>query len=601
MAFNYNAAKQAGFTDEQIGAYMRMKGVTAPQKKSVAGFMGNIVKSGIRAGVDLGGAAVNTVNPDKDKNTLVNMMRLGQGVGQMLDPTKGNKIANASNKATSYILPFMAPMLNPGNVNYEDYAKNVGKFYKDRYGGVENITNTLYNDPVGVGLDVASLASGAGAGLKASGLAKAGNAFSKAAKFTDPFSMAGKVGSKAVSGSKARLAKNLSRASEDIVTRGIGNPAAQAKAAKKAGRSVSSFIDEYNLYDRSPESASLVKKGIMSNYDELAMKSGKSVQMAQIMKAFDAEISRLSKGVNGVISEADRAKIAELIKRRDMLLEASGATYHSPMKAPQRLTIQPDGTLKMQAQPIDPALTERFVSSVPINVGTDTLTNFRRNVIDPDVPQSMYNLDARGSGAAQGVKQARDIVKSGIDSTDPRLAKLGKDYGMAKSVEKILTQADARGQNRQMFNFTKLGGAGVGGIISGAPGVVTGFALESMVNHPKFIAGASKTMKAGSKALLDPRMGKIVNKTGRVASPVYSYARAGRMTNNALNTTDQKTPISTNRQTAPQRQSIQQQSLPSRTPAYTPMPKLPPVKTPKPSKDAQAFSGNFKLKRGSFY
>lgn len=538
--FNYNAAKQAGYTDEQIGAYMRMKGVKAPQTKSVGGFMGNIVGSGFKAVGDLGGALINTVNPDMEKNTVANLGKLVIGTLQYIDPTQAL------------------------GTKYEKNAKAVGQFYLDRYGSVDKVMNTLYNDPVGMALDVGAVLSGAGGALKGAGsvskvagLTKAGNAFSKAASFTDPLSLLSKGGGKILSGSRGKLISKLDNASENLVTRGIGNPAAQAKAARKGGRSVASFIDEYDLYDRSPDTASTVKRGILNQYDTLATKSGKSVQMANLVKQFNDEIARLQGGVNGVVSDANQSKIAELVRRRDQLLQASG------------------GMIDANGQLI----------SSPLNVGVDTLTDFRRNVIDPDVPQSMFNLDARGSGSAQAVKQSRDIVKSGIDSSDPRLAKLGKDYGMAKSLEDILTKSEARGQNRQVFNFTKLGGAGLGGIVAGVPAAIGGFAVEQAVNHPKFLAGASKTMKAGANTLRSPKIPDLTAKMGKVITPAYNLSRAGRMVNPA-----QRTPISTNTETLSQPQSVKKQSLPYNY-SYS---------TPK-NKTAQAFGGNVKLQRGSFY
>ncbi len=332
---------------------------------------------------------------------------------------------------------------------------------------------------------------------------------------------------------------------------------------------MSSFIDEYDLYNRSPESAASAKRGIMRKYDDLALNSGNQVQMGQLIMRFNDEIRKLQSGVGGVVSDANQAKIVELMKRRDQLLQAAGG-----------------------------AVDNGQLLSSPIQVGADTLTNFRRNVIDPDVPQSMYNLDARGSGAAQGVKQARDIVKSGIDSTDTRLAKLGKDYGMAKSIEKILTNSEARGNNRQVFNFTKLGGAGLGGIVAGTPAAIGGFAVETAVNHPKFIAGASKAMRSGASALRNPKIGQFSDRMGRITTPMYSYSKAGRMVNNA--SPDQRTPILANKQTQrkPQLETIP--VSPSVTP-YTQYPKLQPYQMPKQTKSAQAFGGNVKVKRGSFY
>jgi hypothetical protein len=550
--------QSSGLQPNQIAQVVRSAGGydESTRPKSIAGFAGNVLKSGVRAVGDLGGAVINTVNPNMEKNTVANLLRLGDGI---------------------------LSLVMPGEQINEKNAKAVGKFYMDRYGSLDNAFNTLYNDPVGLALDVSTVISGAGGALKGagtlskiSGLTKVGNAFSKAAAFTDPFSMMGKGIGKVSSGSGKKIALGLDRAGENIVTRGIGNPAAQAKAAQKAGRSVSSFIDEYNLYDRSPETAGAVKRGIMDNYDNLALNSGKQVQMGQLITYFNNEIAKLQSGVSGVVSDANQAKIAELMRRRDQLLQAAGGKVAN-------------GELL----------------SSPLQVGADTLTNFRRNVIDPDVPQSMFNLDARGSGAAQGVKQARDIVKSGIDSTDPRLAKLGSDYGMAKSVEKILTQADARGQNRQIFNFTKLGGAGLGGIVAGAPAAVGGFVAEQVVNSPRFIKGASKTMRATSAALQNPGIGQSVARMGRIASPGYQYSKYGRIANNI--NFDQKTPISTNTQKPPQIQPEKRQLSPSATPnqaikpAYSPMPKLQPYKMPSQSKSTQAFGGSVKVKRGSFY
>jgi hypothetical protein len=52
----------------------------------------------------------------------------------------------------------------PGEQGYEAYPKAVAEQYKERYGGLDNITDTLYNDPLGALSDVGTLVGG-GAGL----------------------------------------------------------------------------------------------------------------------------------------------------------------------------------------------------------------------------------------------------------------------------------------------------------------------------------------------------------------------------------------------------------------------------------------------------
>lgn len=542
--------------------------------KNVGDFVYNIGKSGVQAVGDLGGAVANAFNPNMDENTIANLAKLAAGTVQFFDPTQTL------------------------GTQYEDRARAVGNFYKNRYGSLDAVGDTLYNDPIGAALDVSTVVTGgaglakgvagvakaAGAGNVASKAGRVASVLTKAAEVTDPFSLVGKGISKSATAGRRRMIRGFQDTSENLVTRGIGNPVKQAEAARKAGRSVSSFIDQYGLYDRSPDTASKVRRSILQQYDDLALRSGKQISMGQIMQAFDDEIARLSKGVNGVVSEADRAKVAELIKRRDMLLEAAGATYHSPLKAPQRLEVKPDGTLQMRNQPIDPALTEKFVSSVPINVGTDTLTNFRRNVIDPDVPMSQFGLDAKGSGSAQGVKLSRDIVKGAIDSSDPQLNRLGKDYGMAKTMEKIFTDAESRGNNRQIFNFTKLGGAGLGGVVAGAPAALGGFFIEQAVNSPKFISGASKTMREGANLLENEKISRFASSVSKTARPTFTFARVGRVANT---NSDQKTPTITSKQILDQPQQRMNQLSPSTA-------SIPPAKstfsfaTPPSAKEQEA-------------
>jgi hypothetical protein len=64
-------------------------------------------------------------------------------------------------------------------------ADSVGQFYKDRYGGAENVKNTLITDPVGAAADLSSVL-GIG-GLSTTGTTS--NVLSKASKFTNPLSV----------------------------------------------------------------------------------------------------------------------------------------------------------------------------------------------------------------------------------------------------------------------------------------------------------------------------------------------------------------------------------------------------------------------------
>jgi uncharacterized protein YukE len=135
-----------------------LEGYDAPKaepKKSVTGFLGNVVKSG--AGL-VGGLAKAVFNPI---DTVKSLGNLGLGAAQLLVPGEQGK---------------------------EQYARNVGQFYKERYGGASNIGNTLYKDPVGALADVSLLATGGGAALRGAG------ALSKAAGLTSAGTKLGQIG-----------------------------------------------------------------------------------------------------------------------------------------------------------------------------------------------------------------------------------------------------------------------------------------------------------------------------------------------------------------------------------------------------------------------
>lgn len=463
----------------------------APQRGYGEQLASNILPSAGRLIGDTAGAIANVFNPDKEKNTLLNIGRLGAGVAQKLDPTEGNRIANPLiNTVKGLTMPGLL-LQDKGKVeDYEPLADNVGSFYKERYGGMENIKNTFRDDPVGVIADASALVTG-GAGLvkggatlanKGSLATKAGRVANVANKF-DPVVLAGTGVGKVA---KPVFSK-LQGIPDEMVTKGIGNPKRMANAEAKAGRSVSSFIDEYDLYDRSPERASQVVREIGEKWDAAAMKSGKQMPVGQMVKAFDDEIANLEKGSGGVIADATASKIKELKRRKQMFLDS----------------IVDSG-------------------SSPINVGLDQTTTFRRNVIDPDVPESQFGLNPKDKGKGAGAKAARDIFRKEGIKVSPELEKLGLDYGMAKELEKILKESAMRKNNRQMLNFTKLGTAGVGGVVSGIPGMVAGFAIEQIVNHPYFIKNASKGLRQALEAKL-PQGVKTFSRN------LYDTGRAGRM------------------------------------------------------------------------
>jgi hypothetical protein len=172
-------AKAAGKTDAEIETFIQLKKnqmaasssqpdgeapftmrqQPAQQKKSVGGFVGNILKSG---GELIKGTAEAIINPI---DTAKSIGRIGLGAVEKVVP---------------------------GRQGAENEFDQLTNFYKERYGSFEKLKETAYNDPVGFASDIATLAGGAGLVAKAGTAAKVGE-FSRAAKvastvnkFTDP-------------------------------------------------------------------------------------------------------------------------------------------------------------------------------------------------------------------------------------------------------------------------------------------------------------------------------------------------------------------------------------------------------------------------------
>ncbi len=440
-----------------------------PDKKTISGFLGNTVKSGANLVGGIGSAAVNVFNPDMEKNTVANIANLG---------------LDAAEAAKNVVMG--EPTLDSNR------AKQLAKSYDQKYGisdfakgdvgnGINKIGNTFYEDPAGVALDASMVAGGIGSALKGAGavskigaLENAGKVAAGIGETLDPLALPGKViKTTPIQNAFRKLGKNVEKSGEQLITRGIGNPLMQAKLEAKSGMKTADFIDKYNLYDRSPEIAGDIKKAIGSKYDTISLKSGKATNLGQVINDIDKNIIELTTGENAY-SNAAKAQAAELIRRRKQLIDMAGGTRKMPY----------------------------------VDVGIDKLTKYRK-ALDQDIPQAQFMLDAKGSGTAQGAKSVRDVLRKTINDSDPRLAKLGREYGMAKGMEKILTNSAAREANRQVFNFSKLGGAGIGGILSGAPGAIGGFVAEQVVNDPRFIKVASKGLRAVGKNMQKFNIPKI--------------------------------------------------------------------------------------------
>lgn len=505
---------------------------------------GNLIK-------DTAGSLVNVLNPDMEQNTLANLGKAGVGA---------------------------AELFIPGEQGQEKYARAIGDFYKQRYGSIDNIKKTLYEDPAGALADISTVLTGGAGALKgaaslgkAGKLAKVANVVGRAGELSDPLRGITKGVSK-IAGNKfkdlvKKMGRKIEASGEKAVTAGLGNPVTQSKLEQKFGIKPSEFINKYNLYDRDPTRAAEIPSQIMDRYNELALKSGKQTDLGTIISSIDNEISNLTSGANKY-ADANISAANELMRRKQQLLEMVGATD----------------------------------SQTPLMANIADITQYRRT-LDKDIPQSMFNLDAKGSGTAQGAKTMRNYLRDAINSSDPEIAQLGREYGFSKGMSKVYADAAKRGSNRQLLSLPKLGSMGIGSYLAGAPGIVGGYLLEQMANSPKTAELSSKAQMNVGRALQSAQMPKIPN-----VAPAYNAARGARMINNSQQEQSKTLPTQTSRmgvQSQPQYQQPQKMNISQSPQTYvkptqmvTPQPRL--KKLPNLYKGS-SFGAAKTVKRGSFY
>jgi len=448
-------------------------------------FGGNVLKSGGRLIGDTVGAIANIFNPNMEKNTVANLGKLAAGTGSLL---------------------------LPGEQKYEPMARAVGQFYKDRYGGVENIKNTLYNDPVGMFADAATVATGVGGALRGGGavasklgsvsnaskLSQAGRTMTNIGRQIDPLILAGKGVSKVTKPLFSR-ASGVVRSASDILG---------AKAQKFNNKNIEeiqkatktdplTFARSKNL----PISATKKSVKVVSDATDV------------LQDQYDALVRTGRKISRSDYAKAIRAQADDLLARSD---------------TPE--------TRSLAKQLYDEAKYQMSQKNKPM---TDSFLTDTKTIAFSEAGANKINNPFTSNKSEQ-------IGRSGVKALEkyaPGSEALGKELrGYRTYLEQLTKQANT-GKGTQLFNLFKpagagfLAGAGAGSFLPGIgnlTGAITGAVLTTAANSPQFLAKASNLLYKASKSGIT-----LTAKQKGVLKKMYDAGRAGRM----FTPTSQETPI----------------------------------------------------------
>lgn len=458
--FDVSKARSLGYSSDEIQRFMKSRGLT--EKKTIGGFLGNVGKSGEKLIGDTASAIFNPID------TAKNVLGLGSSI-----------IAN----------------LIPGEQGNEDLARQVGKFYVDRYGGLDNAWNTFYTDPVGMAADISTVLGGAGAVAKLGKFGKVADTLSDLSRASDPFRVPGKIIGAAGEGAsrlgikapkvRGGVSNALLKESDNILTRGMGNPRQLEKARGVSPIPMNDLFEKYNLYDRSPEAFGDAAKSANTKARSMLSAAPASVDTRRILQLFDDEIAKLSRSAKS--STKSQLAMQELMNRKQM-----------------------------------------FLDGIQTSENATPLVNDAASVYDiksafqGDLPPSSFGMPSGEIGKNLGVKKAYQTLLSGIEEQAPGIKNIGREQSALRKLQDIAKASESRGSARQNLNFSKLGSATAGGVIAGIPGAVVGYAGERIVNSPQFLGLASKGLRTTGNAMKSGSGAVKMAKTGfnKIPAPV---------------------------------------------------------------------------------
>lgn len=338
-----------------------------------------------------------------------------------------------------------AELLIPGEQGKEQVARNVGKFYGDRYGGLEQFKKTLAEDPVGMAGDAATLLTGAGglarfaAKTGLARFAKAGNALSSAGAAIEPIGAATRA-------TGAIVKKSL----PDFAKRSISPEGLYESAVKFSNNpKVLSPVDRRRAIKTGLEGGYLPNEASYSRlWDNVATNRG---QVEKIITAGDA--------AGDTIPTADVMRMLRPLETRAGRIQSVYPEFR---------------------QIIDEAKTQYATMGDKIPVRTAQA--LKETVQD----LSKYGTDDRSRFMVGVNKAVGRGLRLQLEQVYPDLARLNQNSSALLTLENELAKATGRIGNRDLVNLgmkVALGGVGMG---SGA--VQKGNVLLGLIDVPSIKA-----------------------------------------------------------------------------------------------------------------
>lgn len=372
--------------------------------------------------------------------------------------------------------------LIPGEQPQEESFNQMVEFFKERFGGIENLKRTIAEDPAGFLTDLSSVATGAGGVLPLIGrtggrigqIARTGETIARGAALADPFAAIGK-------GMSLLAAEGIPRTSTSLVKSAIKPSAAlspKLTSGQKLARAdllAEEFINRGLKFNR--KSIDSLEVGIKEIQDEISQITaretlkGKTIRTADVVNSLD-EITENLDQLGFVTPDITKSKrIIEKFKAETLA------------ESPEFLTPN-------QAQ------------------------EFKKFVNRKYVPNAK-----EGAAAIRTVAndELRSTTRQMLIDRFPQLEELNFDQGVMLELQEAITKRIASLEEQAPIGATGLL-AGAGGATTG--GIVAGEAGESIAQTVGQAAGFGLGAIAVEKTLRSPKvqvaLAKALNRANQV-------------------------------------------------------------------------------------
>lgn len=462
-------------------AGLRPNPTSTPEGNAMTNFLPSLGRAAMGI-VDAGKMAMTPATNDK-----------GEFAG--FSPVNNQLTQNVANMAVG-----AAEKLIPGQQNEEKYADAVGNFYKDRYGGVENIGNTVNQDPVGVLIDLSTLISAGGtiaakAGQisKVSKLAKAGEVAKTAGAAIDPINAVIKTTGKVtqVATSPARkvggvAADFLETEAKNLPLQGVRiTPPQQLKFKKTHGLTVQDFVKDEKLSGNPVERAVEKADELQTSYDAVVKNSGIQVDGAKVIEGLNKRIAELKSGDNA-LNPPSLALAEKLEAYRDLY---AGKLVGQPVGVDRLVGLRQQARKNMR-------------STKDFQVDPDTAN------VNVQLYRALNDViyDAVGK-SPKGTAQVRNLGKQ-----------LNRFYDFIELTEKTGMPAT----KSRLGEFVK--GAGAATALTNPsmiPAILAGYGVKRLAANPTVLAGGAKALEGGARMAREAGTGV----TGKMSAMMRALKR----------------------------------------------------------------------------